>query len=129
MPDYWKTHEAPYDAIAYGMVTTVAEEVIEDRGITFDPNLMDDTTGGTLAVTVPDGTEELRIRSDAAAGALTLFVNGDESDGCGIPISGGSATDIIQFKMTADAGTNIATLQWADTLGAKYVEITALGMA
>lgn len=124
MPDHWRTHNVPYDAIAYGKVTTVGGAVIEDRGITFDGNSMDDTTTGTLEIEIPAGTEEIRIRSDADAGDLTLFVNGDETDGCGIPISGTSLIDIIP----ANVDTTL-TLQWANGLGAKYFEITALGMA
>jgi hypothetical protein len=65
------------------------------------------------------------VRSDAAAGALTLWIDGNETTGNGVPISGAGAVDTIAMEFDASLGTNVLTLQFAAGLGAKYVEFLA----
>lgn len=118
----------PNNAISYGSL--LAASMVNDRGITFEAGVADisDVVGGAKTVTVPDGTRKLVIRTDCAAGEVTLWIDGDETDGNGVPISGAGAADTIEFDFDAGEGLNVLTLQIAASAGT-YIEFTAYGLA
>ena len=125
----YAAHLRPNNAISYGSL--LAASMVNDRGITFEAGVADisDVVGDAKTVTVPDGTRKLVVRTDCAAEEVTLWIDGDETDGNGVPISGAGAVDTIEFDFDASEGLNVLTLQIAALSAGTYIEFTAYGLA
>lgn len=123
----------PLSPIGYGRIGPTDVTLLVENGITWNLPITkffhatNASGAGEIQLTVPDGTRELRIRTDAAANKVTLYFNTDEIDGVGIPISGLGVVDPIPFVVDASLGTNVCVIQLLGTHGATYVQVTAFG--
>ncbi len=127
MPDYYKVLTTPPNQVAYGSL--LAASKIDDRGITFEAGVgsIADLVGAAVDVAIPNNTRKLLVRTDAAAGEATIYVDGDESSGVGIPINGAGLVNEIDLDFASLDPNAEFTVTIAALSAASYIQFTAFG--